>query len=184
MRRRRIWTDGSTDLGRLQGTLPAPGGTSSRVRTVASERKCQAYRAVLEEEQQELIANAPAPSSTNTFGSHMRFFVEFCEQTGIDPEKFATNPHPSTKELEEEYGLLIAFKKHASRAPRKPGKKKISGTRNGRNTIGYASSCASTARLFYERRVQRTVGLCGPKGRSSTRMLEVTKALAKRQPEP
>ena len=184
MSRHSIWKDGSTERGRLQGTLPAPGGASSRAHTVAAERKCQAYRAVLEAEQQELIASAPAPSSTATYGSHMRFFVEFCEQTGIDPEKFASNPHPSTEELQEEDGVLIAFKQHASRAPRKPGKKKLAGTRNGRSTVGYASSCMSTARLFYERRVQRTVGLCGPKGRSSTRMLEVTKALAKRQPEP
>ena len=95
MSRRSIWTDGSADLGRLQGALPAPGGASSRAHTVAAERKCQAYRAVLEAEQLEIIASAPAPSSTAAYGSHMRFFVEFCEQTGIDPEKFATNPHPS-----------------------------------------------------------------------------------------
>ena len=81
MCRRSIWTDGSADLGRLQGTLPAPGGSSSRVRTVAAERKFQAYRAVLEAEKQELISSAPAPSFTTTYGSHMRFFVEFCEQT-------------------------------------------------------------------------------------------------------
>ena len=107
--RRSIWKDGSTERGRLQGALPAPGGVSSRAHTVAAERKCQAYRAVLEAEQQELIASAHAPSSTATYGSHMRFFVEFCEQTGIDPEKFATNPHPSTEELQEEDGVLIAF---------------------------------------------------------------------------
>ena len=123
MCRRSIWTDGSADLGRLQGTLPAPGGSSSQARNFAAERECQAYRAVLEAEQQELITNAPAPSSTTTYGSHMRFFVEFCEQTGIDPEKFATNPHPSAEELQEEDGVLIAFKQHASRAPRKMGKK-------------------------------------------------------------
>ena len=102
---------------------------------------------------------------------------------GIDPEKFATNPHPSAEELQEDYGVLIALKHHASREPRKPGKKKLADTRNGRETIGYASSCMSTARIFYERRVQRTVGLWGPKGHSSTRILEVTKALAKRHPE-
>ena len=38
----------------------------------------------------------------------MRFFAEFCEQTDIDPEKFATKPHPSTEELLEEDGVLIA----------------------------------------------------------------------------
>lgn len=32
--------------------------------------------------------------------------------------------------------------------------------------------------------MQRMVGLCGPKGGSSMRMLEITKALAKLQPEP
>ena len=46
--------------GRLQGTVPAPGGSSSQVRTVAAERKCQACRAVLETEQPELISSAPA----------------------------------------------------------------------------------------------------------------------------
>ena len=153
MCRRNIWTEGSEDLGRLQGTLLAPGGSSSRVRTVASERKCQSYRAVLEEEQQELIASAPVPSTTTTYESHMRFFVEFCEQTGIDPEKFATNPHPSAGELKGEDGVLISFKQHDSRAPRKPGKKNLAGTRNGRNNIGYASSCGSTTRLYYERQV-------------------------------
>ena len=74
---RSIWTDGSTELGRLQGTLPAPGGPSSRGRTIAAERKCQAYRAVLGEEKQELIASAPAPSSITTYRGDMRFFVEF-----------------------------------------------------------------------------------------------------------
>ena len=66
MSRRSIWKDGSTELGRLQGALPAPGGESSRAHTLAAERKCQAYRAVLEAEQQDLIAGAPAPSSMAT----------------------------------------------------------------------------------------------------------------------
>ena len=56
---RSIWKDDSTELGRLQGALPAPGGSSSRAHTIAAERKGQAYRAVLEAEQQELIASAP-----------------------------------------------------------------------------------------------------------------------------
>ena len=71
MSRRSIWKDGSTERGRLQGTLPAPGVASSRAHTVAAERKCQDYRALLEAEQQELLASAPAPSSTGTYGSHM-----------------------------------------------------------------------------------------------------------------
>ena len=110
MSRRSIWTDGSTKRGRLQDALPAPGGASPRAHTVVAERKFQAYRAIMEAEKQKLIASAPEASTTTTYGSHMPFFVEFCEQTGIDPEKFATNPHPSTEELQEEDGALMAFK--------------------------------------------------------------------------
>lgn len=62
-----------------------------------------------------------------THGSRMRFFLEFCYQTGVEPGKFLSNLHLPQK-LQEEYGVLNAFKKHASRAPSMPGKHKFAGT--------------------------------------------------------
>lgn len=40
----------------------------------------------------------------------MRFFLEFCKETDIDPEKSASNPLPYAKKLKVENEALKSFK--------------------------------------------------------------------------
>lgn len=113
MCRRRISTDGSDELGSLQSALSAPGRSTAQDRYFDAEFERKAYCAVLEAEKKEVIANSQEPSTTVTHGSHMHSFLEFCGKTGVDPEKFASNPETSSEDLQEEDAVLIAFKQNA-----------------------------------------------------------------------
>lgn len=101
MCKRSIGTDIISEFGRLQSAISTPGGSIPRTRHYSEEKARRVYRAKLEVEQKELIANAPEPSIATTYGSHMRYFFGFCDQTGVDPGKFSTKPHSSPRKLQE-----------------------------------------------------------------------------------
>lgn len=96
------------------------------MRDYFAERVCQSYCTVLEAEQKEHIANAPAPSTTVTREIYMRFKHNL-EEYGYRPGEGCPEPIPLYRRSAGEGWRSNIFKQHAPREPigsRKPRKKK------------------------------------------------------------
>lgn len=132
MRLQRGHTTNNNDIlsqkcaGAASGLMKAPGWAAFRAHSPIQDGRDRGYSytppraysgrvrrarpVVLKADWKGLISKAPVPFTTTMHGIHMRLSVEFCEQKGIDPEKFAARPRPSTEDLREEDGVLIYLK--------------------------------------------------------------------------
>lgn len=177
-----IWQDGSPEKMRLRAQIMEPANDIVLRHIPRSLQSSENFRRILCVEQEKLLEKSNAKSTKKTSSSHWTFWLLNCHWVAIDPDEFASENLLSREVLEEEDDVLIEFKQVVSVYPRDPAKKKLSGTREGRNSSGCAGQCVSKVRLYYERRGRRTVGIWNEIGRGSLRMAAVTKSLQKLEP--